>query len=232
MNTQTTTNVKLLPPVSQLAKTYLPTQKPSIDNGLTVGRHEDISLTCEGAQTYAPDFKVSKLTESEDLQAMTYLNHLFSGLLPDVKVVFHNLLYVEQIQEGFLPRESDLFFQFVKTFAQFRTANHLPHSSDIVLTNDNDFYLAFKLMRKRKLSDYKDIKPKNKNKVLDLIKLKFSQRTFTPKIIAQELFYNYAFIHRILALLILEQEVEFVKDFGEQKVFRLRQKSTIHVTRA
>ena len=66
--------------------------------------------------------------------------------------------------------------------------------------------------------------------ILDLIKLKFQKRTFTPKIIAQELFYNYAFIHRILALLILEREIEFVKEMAGQKSFRLREKPVCNVT--
>lgn len=210
MNAQ---QIYLRRPVSQLAKTHFPTKKPSDSKGLTVGRHDkETSRTSEHTQgVCAHDFKVKNKENNFDLKAMTYLNHLFTGLLPQTKVVFHNLLYVEQIQEGFLPHESDIFFQMVKTFAQFRTSHQLDTTQAIVLTTDHDFYLAFKLMKKRKLSDYKDIKEKNRNKILDLIKTKFHNRTFTPQIIARELFYNYAFIHRILALLILEREVEFVK---------------------
>src|SRR5699024_3039531 len=144
-------------------------------------------------------------------------------------VFFHIILSLKQYKARFLPNESDIFLGFVKTFAKFRYSQFTNEITTII-TNDNDFYLAFKLMRERKLSDYADIKPKNKNKILDLIKVKFKNRTFTPKIIARELFYNYAFIHRILALLILEREIEFVKEINGQKSFRLREKTPLNVT--
>lgn len=227
----------LRPPVSQLDKPPLFLLKANENKALKVGRHQNktshTSAQTQGAP--APDFKEQNLDLNEqnlreklDLTAMTYLNKLFYALLPNTKVVFHNVLYVEQIQEGFLPDESDIFLQFVKTFAQFRYTQGHEQQSSIILTSDNDFCLAFKLMQQRKLSDYSDIKPKNKTKILDLIKLKFQNRTFTPKTIAQELFYNYAFIHRILALLILEREVEFVKDFKGEKYFCLRTKTPFH----
>lgn len=215
--------------VGQLAKTKIIPLNPNENKALTVGRHQEKTPrtsvhTHEGADAH--ENKAQKF----DLQAMTYLNSLFADLIPQTKVVFHNILYVEQIQEGFLPHESDIFLQFARTFAQFRF-HAQNNEQNTILTTDNDFYLAFKLMQKRKLSDYSDIQPKNRNKILDLVKLKFQKRTFTPKIIAQELFYNYAFIHRILALLILEKEIEFVKEIEGQKAFRLRTKSVVHVTR-
>lgn len=233
MNTAKT--LSLCPPVGQLAKTPIFLLKPNENGALQVGRHVNkcprTSAPTQGAHT--GDFKEQTAVENKelfDLQAMTYLNHLFTGIQPQTKVVFHNLLYVEQLQEGFLPHECDIFMQFVKTFAQFRChAQNSFNEQGIILTTDHDFYLAFKLMKKRKLSDYQDIKPKNKNKILDLIKLKFKNRTFTPQIIAKELFYNYAFIHRILALLILEREIEFVKVIAGQKSFRLREKTPVHV---
>lgn len=224
----TSVNNLLRRPVGQLDKNPIFLLKTNEKEALRVGRHKKES-SHTSARTHkgvpAHDLKV----QTFDLQAMNYLNTLFASLQPDLKVVFHNVLYVEQIQEGFLPDESDIFLQFVKSFAQFRFHSQ-SQAQGVILTNDNDFYLALKLMQKRKLSDYSDIKPKNRNKILDLLKLKFQKRTFTPKIIAQELFYNYAFIHRILALLILEKEVEFLKQVGEEKVFRLREKSLVHVT--
>lgn len=210
----------LRPPVGQLDKTPIIQLKASKNVALEVGRHEN-KTSHTSAQAYTPDL--------EELTAMKYMNKLLTGLLPDMKVCFHNTLYVEQIQEGFLPDESDIFLQFVKTFALFRHTDRVEPLTNVILTNENDFYNAFKLMQKRKLSDYQDIKPKNKNKILDLIKLKFQNRTFTPQIIAKELFYNYAFIHRILALLILEREIEFVKTIEGQKSFRLREKPIVHV---
>ncbi|HEX7367314.1 MAG TPA: hypothetical protein VF273_09470 [Pelobium sp.] len=223
MDLQATKDFLFKQPVGQLAKTGLPTLKLLKNGAFSVGRHiENSPHVSERAQA-------CDLNEKFDLKAMTYLNSLFGSLFSKTKVVFHNPLYLEQIQAGFLPEESDIFLGFVKTFAKFRYAQFTNEITTII-TNDNDFYLAFKLMRERKLSDYSDIKPKNKNKILDLIKVKFKNRTFTPKIIAQELFYNYAFIHRILALLILEREIEFVKEISGQKSFRLREKPVLNVT--
>jgi hypothetical protein len=218
--------------VGQLDKTPIIPLNSSSNKALTVGRQQSQTSrvserTHKGAP--APDFMEQSDDEKQDLTAMLHLNKLFSDLLSRTKVVFHNVLYVEQIQEGFLPHESDIFLGFVRTFAQFRCRGHF-QEENIILTNDDDFYLAFKLMKKRKLSDYTDIKPKNRTKILDLIRLKFPNRTFTPKTIAQELFYNYAFIHRVLAMLILEREIEFVKDFQGEKHFRLREKPLVTVS--
>src|SRR5699024_1586956 len=165
-----------------------------------------------------------------DLSAMNYLNDLFYNLLPDVKVCYHNPLYVQQIEETYTVKESQLFLQFVKTFAQFRKADEFTQSKGIILTNENDFLIAFKLLRQRKIDEQPPVKTKNKNKVLDLLKLKFQKRTFSAKLLAKELFYNYSLLDKIITLLLLEQKIEFVKETAGQLFYRLKEKTHCYVT--
>jgi hypothetical protein len=215
-----TSNATILPSsVGQLAKSGNILLKPSNNEALTVGRHSN-KTTRASAHTRE---------DAHDLAAMLHLNRLFSDLLPDTKVCYHNPLYVEQIEANYSKNESAIFLQFVKTFAQFRYQGCDLIQTQVVLTNETDFLNAFKLMRARKVAEYTDVKTKNKNKVLDLLKIKFTQRTFSAKILARELSYNYTLIDKIITLLLLEQQIEFVKEIAGQKTYRLRQKSAVHL---
>jgi len=224
MNTQ---NLKhLRPPVGKLAKSSFPTPKLSNDKDLRVGRHPKQTPRVS-ERTRVGDFKEDKRENSFDLKAIKYLNQLFTDLLPDVKVCYHNPLYVQQIGESYSKTESAIFLQFVKTCAQFRCQ---AQNQSIILTHENDFLNAFKLMRQRKIEEYSSVKAKNKNKVWDLLKLKFKNRTFSAPMLAKELFYNYSLLYKIIHLLTLEHKIEFVKEFKGNSFYRLREKSNAYVT--
>lgn len=196
---------------------------------MRVGRHKTKTSHARASESL-PDFKADFNEKSKDLSAMNYLNDLFYNLLPNVKVCYHNPLYVQQIEETYSTKESELFLQFVKTFAQFRKADEFAQSKGVILTNETDFLIAFKLLRQRKIDEQPPVKEKNKNKVLDLLKLKFKQRTFSAKLLAKEFFYNYTLLDKIITLLLLEQEIEFVKETAGQLFYRLHTKSVVHVT--
>lgn len=231
MNTQNATAnsiepKSLRPSVGQLAKSHFPTLKTTTNKSLAVGRQANKNPRTQ-ASVHTPDLVV-RLTESkQDISAMTYLNRLLKNMLPELKVCFHNALYVQQIQENYSLTESSFLLQWVKTFALIRRSDRVELMQDVVLTNEQDFLTAFRLMQQRKIAEYSDVNPKSKSKVLDLLRYKFQYRTFSAQILAQELFYNYKPLNKIIMLLLLEKEIEFVKEMSGQKTFRLREKYTV-----
>lgn len=210
------------PPVSQSEKTHLPTIKIATAKGLTVGSNpKPFAHASEQAGVHTH--------EENDLKAMLHLNKLLVHLMPELKVCYHNTLYVQQISENYSLEESAIFLQWVKTFALLRRSEKTPLIENIITTDEEDFLSAFKLMQQRKIAEYADVNPKCKNKVLDLLKLKFQYRTFSAQILAKELFYNYKLLDKIIMLLCLEHQIEFVKELSEQQFYRLREKSKVYV---
>src|SRR5699024_559295 len=122
MDLQVNKNFLFNQPVRQLDKTPCPTLKVSKNKTFDVGRQQKQTSHVRASEP-APDFK-----------AVNYLNGLFAKLLPDVKVCYHNPLYVQQIEKTYCTKESQLFLSFVKTFAQFRKADEFAQSKGVILT--------------------------------------------------------------------------------------------------
>jgi hypothetical protein len=221
------------PAVSQLDKLPCLTLKTLPVLTKPVGRQaKNLPHVSEGAQgAPAPDFKDLQPESLSDFRAMIYLNQLFTDLLPQLKVCYHNPGYVQQIENTYLPAESRIFVGWVDSFARMRYAATYGSAGapDVVLTCEHDFMLALKLMRQRRAAEYADLKPKHINKVYDLLKLKFKNRRFNAQLLAKELFYNYTLLKKILLLLELEQKIAFIEELGTQRVYELRHKTPVHV---
>ena len=239
------TDLILCRPVGKSEKDVIFLLTLNVREGLTVGRNEyKIPHASERAQ--AQDFmdenerkrliqqveqeqKEQEKIEKFDLQAMRYINNLFKNLKTDVKVCFHNKLYVEQIRVNFPKEENDIFLEFVKMFARFRSFERVELLNNVVITNENDFLQAFRLMKQRKIAEYSNLKQKHINKVLGLLEANFQERTFSASVIAKEFYYNYTFIGKILMYLVLKRKIEFVKELKGMLFYRLREKTPLHV---
>lgn len=227
-----TSNLSIVcPPVGQFAKTPIFLLKPNENGVLRVGRHQ--SQTAHASERThervpAPDMKIKNTLETDDLTAMKSFNQLFSGLLSTTKVVFHNTLYVQQIEESYSKAESAIFLQCVQTFCHFRYTDRTEPLQNILLTNENDFLHAFKLMQQRKINSCTNLKPKTCMKAYDLLTLKFQNRTFSTFLLTKELYYSYKVLNQLITLFLLEQKIEFVKEHGGHLFYRLRTKTPFH----
>lgn len=212
--------------VGQLAKTSFPTLNPLILNGFSVGRqHQDSSRT--SAHIYT---RIEATTEQPlEKQGIIYLNSLIEKVLTDVKVCYHDISLIQQIEEFYTEEESQLFIQFIRTFAMLRRGEKPQEIRGVILTDNDDFLSALKLMQQRKVEDYSDLNIKTKEKLENHLYKRFTCRTFSTKILAKELRYNYNLLGRILTVLQLEQKIEFFEMAYGHTMFRLRTKKVNYV---
>jgi len=213
--------------VGKLAKSSVSNLKSNNDRALRVGSQEKVNPRTH-TRTGTGDLKVYLAEHLQDVNAMTYLHSLLTNLLPELKVCYHNNLYVSQIQENYSEQESIFFLQWIRAFALLRRSDRKQFNGSVIITDEQDFLSAFRLMQQRKVAEYADLNPACKQKVLDLLNYKFQQRTFTAKILNQDLFYSYKLLNRIIMLLELEKQIEFLKNVGNHKVYRLRQKTAVN----
>lgn len=214
----------LRPPVSQLAKTHFPTLKTAPAKGFEVGSNSE-----KKAHTHSRSHTHVHTHEENDLKAMLHLNKLLVHLMPEIKVCYHNPLYVQQISENYSKEESSIFLQWVKTFALLRRSERTQPVENVILSDDNDFLSAFKLMKQRKIALYSTFNERCKNKVWSLLQYRFMYRTFTTQILARELFYNYTLLKKIITVLLLEHKIEFFQHFGEYQVYRIRENNPLKI---
>ena len=178
--------------VGQLAKKPFPTEKVNKNSTLSVGRQEkNISrtrsrryITLKSAPTEyfeKPFFNLRKVAENDFLQVIP----MFFDELDNLKVVFHNTKFLDEIFSTYSKENALLFLEWVKTFSIINKNNRRTLLNGTILSQDEDFLRAFKVIKLQHIK--KEHKLKNdKEKIYKLILKYFQYNTFSTKEISDK----------------------------------------------
>jgi len=208
--------------VGQLDKTHFPTLKPNTTNDLSVRRHENKN---PHTPTHAGEFitfdsqkdrnkRHFQLNEGNQKNFIQTIPQIFSHL-NDLKVVFHNTDYVEQIFDTYYKIHALLFLDWVQTFAIIRSSSREHLLENVIQTTEEDFLTAFQLLKLQAIKPTP--KPQKQNKiVLIAIKKYFPNEPFTSRDIEEKTLINRITISNYL--------LQFKE---EGKIQRVRKKSRL-----
>lgn len=199
--------------VGQLAKVPFPTLKPIKNNGFGVGR-----LVKKQARTHTRRREEAQIF---DFKGFKELSFLIEQLFSDIKICYHNLELIKQIQQQYSEQESELFLQYVRVFSLLRRSDKPQPIKNIIFTDQDDFLSAFRLMKQRNIEEYHNIKLSTKNGVLAELQKSFSYRTFSAKILSRETKYAKQTLDRVLTILHFERKIEFFEVVGSHTMYRL-----------
>jgi hypothetical protein len=138
-------------------------------------------------------FKLHKKSENNFIESIPIL---FENLM-DVKVVYHNNYFVQEIHEAYYPLHAQLFLDWVKTFSLIRSTCRTTIMDGVIYSTDQDFYDTLQLFK------LQATRPKyktkfHKDKIWNTIQTHFAHTHFTIKNIHDKTLINEATISIIL----------------------------------
>lgn len=208
--------------VGQLAKNLCPTLKPAPDGADKVGRHDEpffdnfqkkqtdeaqeslhniILKTMEDnrANKQPPKSKWAKY----HLEHLQYMCRSFRLMSPKMSVYLRHYAHLQEIKQVFIPLQYKLFIEIAKSHALLNYREREPHKNGI-LTNDNDFYFALRILRFRLPKKRLKLLYRGRNSILTHIQKYYPDRVFTSLMLLTDTDYSKSYIKEVLKQLVRE----------------------------
>jgi hypothetical protein len=206
--------------VGQLDKLHLPTLKTADTNPLRVGRQQNETPrkhTRIRENLQSPKRQVYKLYQKTERDFLKAIPIVFEQL-ENQKVVFHNTDYVDAICDDYYPEFSSLFLEWVKTFAIIRSSYRVTLIEGVILSNDDDFLTALRLIQSQGIKPR--LKPKEyHNKIWNAIQKYFHNVEFKGTDLIKKLIVDAPQIHKVLNDLTASGKLSKTKKAGFSSYF-------------
>lgn len=221
-------------PVGQLAKRKIIQLNPNENKALEVGRHKD-KTSRRSALTHerrpAPEINAQKLLFLTDLDLKNHLIDILTDQLPSFDLFVHNGNYLNAMLDIYSTKEMHLFKLLLRFFALGNKMGKVQEKKELLQTTEHNFLQVLQLLKQRKNYQLnQQIRPHNKQKVVEIIYTKFKNESFGETEICQHLYLTFQQVEKIVKLLLIEKLIKATKGIKGAKNYQLTKKPFSYVT--